>query len=161
VHLVNGRLRLLEREPDRLFQEAAAAAARDPVELRSKAVALPIAAAEKQGFILHMLPLDRNRRASLGADRDAALLVIVRRLDGAGAANLAAFAKRFGLTRQEARVLGAIVGTGSVPMAADLLGISTTTARTHLNHLFSKTGVHSQAGLVRLLIEGESPFKDS
>ena len=158
VKLVNGVLRLLEREPDRIFQEAAAASG-DPVELRSKAVALPIIAANKQNFILHMLPLDRNRRVRLGADQEAALLVFVRRLDGAGAANLAALATRFGLTKQEARVLGAVVDTGSVPTAADLLGISTTTARTHVNSLFNKTGVHSQAGLVRLLIESESPFR--
>ncbi|HET7889392.1 MAG TPA: LuxR C-terminal-related transcriptional regulator, partial [Bradyrhizobium sp.] len=160
VKLVNGRLRLVEREPDRLLQEAVAAAAGDPVELRSRAAALPIAASEKQKFILHMLPLDRNRRDKLGADREAALLVFVRPLDSTGAAALADFAKRFGLTKQEARVLGALVDTASVPMAADLLGISTTTARTHVNKIFNKTGAHSQAALVRLLIEGEYPFKN-
>jgi hypothetical protein len=30
-----------------------------------------------------------------------------------------------------------------------------------VNSIFNKAGVHSQAGLVRLLIESESPFKGS
>ncbi|HZR75800.1 hypothetical protein [Bradyrhizobium sp.] len=159
VRIVNGRFELVFRASDRLFQEAlTAAAAGDPLELRNKAVSLPITDPDEREFSLHMLPLDRDRRARLGADRGAAVLVFVRNMDGTGAAAIEAFASQFALTRQEARVLRAVIDTGSVPMAAALLGLSTTTARFHLTGIFDKTGVRTQSGLVRLLIEGASPF---
>ena len=43
-------------------------------------------------------------------------------------------------------------------MAADILGISPSTARTHVTSIFDKTGVRRQAELLRLLIETKSPF---
>jgi DNA-binding CsgD family transcriptional regulator len=105
-----------------------------------------------------MMPLDIKRRAMLGTGREAAFLVFIRHLDGAGAAAVAAFADRFGLTKQETRVLRSVIDTGSVPMASEVLDISPTTTRFHLTSIFDKTGVRTQAGLVRLLIEGASPF---
>jgi DNA-binding CsgD family transcriptional regulator len=106
-----------------------------------------------------MMPLDSKQRATLGADRATTFLVFIRRLDGAGAAAIAAFAERFALTKQESRVLRAVIDTGSVPMAADILGISPTTTRFHVTSIFDKTGVRTQPGLIRLFIESVSPFK--
>lgn len=40
----------------------------------------------------------------------------------------------------------------SVKGAAEKLGISVNTARTHMTRLYEKTGVRSQAALVRLLL---------
>jgi DNA-binding CsgD family transcriptional regulator len=57
----------------------------------------------------------------------------------------------FGLTGAEARV-AALIGSGlSGPQTAVVLGVSPETVKTHLARCFSKTGVHSQTGLVRLL----------
>jgi len=158
VKLVNGRVELVSREVDRLLQEALAAAAGGPLTLRNKGVSLPIAGEDGRDFVLHMMPLDIKRRAMLGTGREAAFLVFIRHLDGAGAAAVAAFADRFGLTKQETRVLRSVIDTGSVPMASEVLDISPTTTRFHLTSIFDKTGVRTQAGLVRLLIEGASPF---
>lgn len=65
----------------------------------------------------------------------------------------------FGLTPAEARVAVLVVGGLSGPQAADALGISLSTVKTHLKRCFEKTGVHSQMGLVRLL--GTLPGKPS
>ena len=62
------------------------------------------------------------------------------------------------LTPQEARVLQTLVEAGSVPMAADILGIAASTARTHVTSIFDKTGVRRQADLLRLLMAMKSPF---
>jgi DNA-binding CsgD family transcriptional regulator/PAS domain-containing protein len=161
VRLVNGRFELVSRASDQLFQEALTVAAGDPIEMHNKAVSLPITDSSERDFTLHMLPLDLKRRARLGADRGATVLVFVRSMDSTGAAAIAAFAAKFALTRQEARVLRAVIDTGSVPMAAALLGVSATTARFHLTGIFDKTGVRTQSGLIRLLIEGASPFAGS
>ncbi|MBR0641629.1 helix-turn-helix transcriptional regulator [Plastoroseomonas hellenica] len=67
----------------------------------------------------------------------------------------------FGLTAAEARVAALIAGGLSGPQAAAVLGISPTTLKTHLLRCFDKTGVRSQAGLMRLLgalPSGPEPF---
>jgi DNA-binding CsgD family transcriptional regulator len=57
----------------------------------------------------------------------------------------------FGLTLAEARV-AVLVGSGlTAPQAAEALGISLSTVKTHLKHCFDKIGVHSQVALARLL----------
>ncbi|MDI4234587.1 helix-turn-helix transcriptional regulator [Bradyrhizobium sp. Arg237L] len=63
--------------------------------------------------------------------------------------------RRFGLTSAEADVaLEILEGDGRAASAARL-GIAATTVRAHLSHIFEKTGVHRQAELVRLLMQGE------
>lgn len=57
----------------------------------------------------------------------------------------------FALTAAESRV-ALLVGSGiAVPVAAARLGIATTTVKTHLNRVFDKMDVRTQAQLARLL----------
>ena len=56
------------------------------------------------------------------------------------------------ITPSEARVVHGLVDGGSVDAAALLAGVSVSTARTYLKHVFSKTGVSRQAELVRLAL---------
>lgn len=57
----------------------------------------------------------------------------------------------FGLTVAEARV-AALVGSGlSGPQAAELLGVSPATVKTHLARCFDKVGVRSQVELARVI----------
>jgi DNA-binding NarL/FixJ family response regulator len=48
------------------------------------------------------------------------------------------------------RVLLAIVEVGGVPEVAGVLGTSEATVKTHLHHVFEKTGATGQADLVKL-----------
>jgi DNA-binding CsgD family transcriptional regulator/PAS domain-containing protein len=81
----------------------------------------------------------------------ARLLVLV--IDP-GARNLAAatvLQAAFGLTPAESRV-ATLVGSGlSGPQAAQVLGVSPTTVKTHLARCFEKLGVRSQVELARML----------
>jgi DNA-binding CsgD family transcriptional regulator len=61
-------------------------------------------------------------------------------------------AKQCRLTPSELRVLRALIETGGVPAIADALGISRATVRTHLHHLFQKTGAKRQIDLVKLVV---------
>ncbi|GFG52910.1 hypothetical protein CQY20_27780 [Mycolicibacterium agri] len=64
----------------------------------------------------------------------------------------AALRRLYGLTKTEAEVaLRVLDGTGVAPIA-EQLSISVSTVRTHLKHVFHKTGTHRQAELVRLLL---------
>jgi PAS domain-containing protein/DNA-binding CsgD family transcriptional regulator len=57
----------------------------------------------------------------------------------------------FGLTRTEALVAAEIFRGEGLQAAADALGIGATTARTHLQRIFGKTGTRKQAELVRII----------
>jgi FixJ family two-component response regulator len=50
---------------------------------------------------------------------------------------------------------------GGVPEIAPVLGISETTVKTHLQHVFEKTGTQRQADLVKLVAGYISPIAGS
>lgn len=58
----------------------------------------------------------------------------------------------FGLSDGQRRLAELIVGGNGLKSAAETLGVSINTARTHLARLYEKTGVNSQTALVRLLL---------
>jgi DNA-binding CsgD family transcriptional regulator len=66
----------------------------------------------------------------------------------------------FGLTRAEAAVAVEILETDGLQAVADRRGISLATARTHLAHLFDKTGTHRQAELVRLVLQSQPAIRE-
>ena len=89
------------------------------------------------------------------ADRPAAVAaVITKDVDGGAAVLAPDFAADFNLTRGEARLAGLIADGLGIRDAAEALGITRNTARTHLKRIYAKCGVHSQTDLVRLLNRG-------
>src|SRR5215471_12031909 len=64
-------------------------------------------------------------------------------------------AEDFGLTPAEAAVAVEVLGADGLQAAAGRLGISLATARTHLAHVFDKTGTRRQAELVRVLLRSQ------
>lgn len=66
---------------------------------------------------------------------------------------ISALSRLYGLTRAEAELALAVVETGSRKAAAELRGVSDTTARSQLTSIFDKTGVRRQTELVRLLLD--------
>jgi len=62
----------------------------------------------------------------------------------------------YGLTEAEAAVCNEILQGYGLQAAADNLGVSPSTARTHLQRIFRKTGTSRQAELVNLLLDGYS-----
>ena len=68
-----------------------------------------------------------------------------------------AFAELYGLTTSELRVLLAMVPGLSVKEAAKVLGIGENTAKTHLQHIHSKTGTSKQTELMRLFMSSTPP----
>jgi DNA-binding CsgD family transcriptional regulator len=62
----------------------------------------------------------------------------------------------YGLTPAEANVGSLLIAGSTIEDAAHELGVSITTARTHLRQLFNKTGTNRQAELVQRLLVGVS-----
>jgi DNA-binding NarL/FixJ family response regulator len=61
------------------------------------------------------------------------------------------FAKTFNLTPTELRMLLVIVDVGGVPEVATAIGVADSTVKSHVVHLFEKTGAACQADLARLV----------
>ena len=81
----------------------------------------------------------------------ARLLVLVIDPNARNLAAAAALQAGFGLTTAEARV-ATLIGSGlSGPQAAQVLGVSPATVKTHLGRCFEKLGVRSQVELARML----------
>jgi FixJ family two-component response regulator len=85
--------------------------------------------------------------------------MFVRKASLEAPASLETLARLYRLTVSELRVLQAVVEVGGVPAVAETLGISEATAKTHLHHVFTKTGTTRQADLVKLVASHASPFK--
>lgn len=102
----------------------------------------------EEPVVAHVLPLAGGEvRSRLEPDAVAAVFVNPKVDDTASAQAVAA---TFGLTPAETRVLIRMLTGSTVGEAAADLGVATTTARTHLNNIFAKTGVSRQSKLIRL-----------
>ena len=155
-----GRLELCVGSANRVLSAALAAGSEGDVELGSKGISIPVRGNDgaESEYIVHLLPLNAARQQSIDADRDAAFVIFARRIDRGNIAAISTFSERFDLTPKETRVLQTVVEVGGVPQAADVLGISPATVRTHVTSIFDKSGVRRQADLIQLLMEMKSPF---
>jgi DNA-binding CsgD family transcriptional regulator len=66
----------------------------------------------------------------------------------------------FALTRMEAAIALEVLDGQGLKVAARRLGISPTTARTHLTAVFDKTGTRRQAELVRVLMQSDGAVRE-
>jgi DNA-binding CsgD family transcriptional regulator len=100
-------------------------------------------------------PLRTGEPAAPG--RAAAAMVMVRDPEATVAAPADGLRAAYGLTAAEARTAAALLDHGHLAEVAEDLGISLATVRTLLQRAFDKTGTHSQAELVRLMLAHRLP----
>lgn len=86
-----------------------------------------------------------------GASDGLEVLLMIRDAREERRRALARAASIFGFTGAETRLLAALFDGCSVPDAARRLGVARTTARSHLQNVFAKTGVNRQGDLMTLL----------
>jgi len=78
-------------------------------------------------------------------------VVLLRDPSKEQAAKIADVARQFGLTKAEQGLLDILIQGTSLPDAARMLGVARSTARTHLQRLFDKTGMRRQVDLLRMV----------
>ncbi|WP_439603883.1 helix-turn-helix transcriptional regulator [Shinella sp.] len=122
---------------------------RDQTRLGRKGMGIPAQDRDGMHHVVHVLPLARRDH---GAGREhapcAAIFVASSDVSERPAGDV--LAALFGLTPSEARVLDRITAGRTVADIATELRVSVNTIRTHLLHIFEKTGVKRQADLVAL-----------
>lgn len=149
-----GRLQLRPASMHRALELAMGKAARQNGTQTEAADArnpfgIPLATTDGHLRSVHILPLNPRRETlPLVQDEAFALIFSPRHLVTENALNI--IASLFGLTGGEKRVLEQILHGYTIQETSERLAIGKSTVRTHLLHIFDKTGVHRQAELVAL-----------
>jgi DNA-binding CsgD family transcriptional regulator len=113
------------------------------------------------GLAGNLLPLNGGKRRSLGSSSGAIAALFVQDPVVVPSFPGEAFAKIYNLTAGELRVLLALAQGLSAKGAAEILGISENTAKTHLNRIYTKTGTAKQLELMQLFLNSAPPTSEN
>jgi DNA-binding CsgD family transcriptional regulator/PAS domain-containing protein len=155
LRIQDSRLVPVDRAARAALARALDDAIADEAEMPDSGFTLALPEGEKAGLVATILPLNRGERRHFGGAATTAIFVqdpvVVPPFPGE------AFAKLYDLTGSELRVLLAMAPGLSVKEAAEMLGISDTTAKTHLQHIYAKTGTSKQTELMHLFMSSTPP----
>jgi DNA-binding CsgD family transcriptional regulator len=152
---VNNHLAPIDRKA-RLALDRAINEAGDEADLLTSRVTIALPSGDNAGLIATVLPLTRGEPQS-GTFSGMVAIFVQEPIVMPPFIPGQAFAELYGLTRSELRVLIAMVPGLSVKEAAKVLGIGENTAKTHLQHIHSKTGTSKQTELMRLFMSSTPP----
>jgi DNA-binding CsgD family transcriptional regulator/PAS domain-containing protein len=157
---VAGRLVANDRQSEQALADIFASAGGGDAAIGIKGIALPLKTRGGERYVAHVLPLTSGVRRRGGAAYRAAAALFVHKAALDAPSPPEAIAKAYKLTPMELRVLLAVFELGGVPAVAQALGIAETTAKTHLGHVYEKTGAGRQADLVKLVASFSNPLVD-
>ena len=158
VRREKSKFRVADPQANRTLREVFASAKIGDLAVGTAGIAVPISLVDDERWIAHILPLTSGARLKALAPGSAVAAVFVRKASIEATSSLKTIAELYSLTRTEARVLGAVARVMSIPALADVLGIAEATVKTHLQHIFAKTGKHRQAELVKLVAGHTDPL---
>lgn len=147
LHISHGVLSATSSGVSHALAVAVAQAVRDESALERKGMGIPARRGDGAVAALHVLPL-RPDRLPVGSQPVAA--IFIADASTSRTAPIELITSLFGLTLAEARVFEQIAAGKTVAETSDALAIGQSTVRTHLVHLFDKTGVRRQAELIHL-----------
>ena len=157
LRIVNNRLLASDLQARQALARVTDEKASETLDGESGGHSLPIPDPQGGGYVATLLRLDRGSRQSLMAPFAASVAIFVQAPARVPMMPGEAFAKLYRLTGGELRVLLLLAQGLRGKEAADMLGISEPTVRTHLQNIFSKTGTSRQTDVLRLLQSATSP----
>ena len=160
IRIVNNRVFAADPATRAALSKAIDEAARDDIDKDVSEYSLAIPDVDGgPGYVATLLPVDRGQRRDVIAPFAASVAVFTQDPVQAPLMPGEAFARLYGLTGGELRVVLALAQGLGAKEAADMLGIGEPTVRTHLQRIFSKTDTARQADLVRLLQNSTPPIR--
>ena len=159
IRIVNNRIFPTDPAARAALSKAIDEASRDDIDMDMSEHSLAIPDIDGAGYVATLLPVDRGQRRGIVAPFAASVAVFTKDPVQAPLMPGEAFARLYKLTGGELRVLLALAQGLGAKEAADMLGISEPTVRTHLQRIFSKTDTSRQADLLRLLQNSTPPIR--
>ena len=156
IRVANNHLSPIDHKARLALDRAIDEATGDEADLPTSGFTIALPAGDNAGLIATVLPLARGERQS-GAFSGMVAIFVQDPILMPPFIPGQAFAELYGLTTSELRVLLAMAPGLSVKEAAKMLGIGENTAKTHLQHIHSKTGTSKQTELVRLFMSSTPP----
>jgi DNA-binding CsgD family transcriptional regulator/PAS domain-containing protein len=148
VRTVRGVLQAKAPAAAKELRAAIGLAARDEAQLGKTGLSILLSEPGALPIFAHVLPMRGGELRTRLDPAAVAAVFIGAAPDEQATADLIAAA--YGLTPAETRVLASLLGGRTLAETAAALGVAPTTAKTHLDSIFGKTGTARQAELVRL-----------
>ena len=114
-------------------------------------IGVPLVDKEMTAATAHVLPLANARSHATHPEHMPTAAVFVARATASPLTDIRTVARVYSLTPAEARLVEQLISGASLTEAANALGIAEATARTHRNHIFTKTGVSRRTDLLALI----------
>ena len=159
LRIENNRLSAVDRVARAALTKAIDETSVDEAERLDSGFTLALPEVEQAGLVATILPLTRGERRNMSGAFAATAAIFVQDPFVVPPFPGEAFAKLYGLTPSELRVLLAMAPGLGVKEAAEVLGVSETTAKTHLQHIYGKTGTSKQTELLHLFKSYTPPVK--
>ena len=141
------------------LQTAIRLSARNETRIGKAGIAIRLTEPDAPPVFAHVLPMSGgDRRMRLQPKAVAAVFVPATWDEQDEAATMAA---TFGLTPAETRVLAGLLAGRTLAEAAAALSVAVTTAKTHLENIFQKTGVNRQVELIALASRVAPPARST
>lgn len=158
VRIERGRLTFIDRAARAAFEEALS----KMMTVSGGAGAAPRSFAvpdgTKLGLVATVLPLGGGGRECLCRPAEAVAAIFVQDPLVGVTLPSEAFAKLYGLTDCERRVLLCLASAQCIKEIAVALGVCEPTVKTHLSHIFAKTGSSKQGELLQLFTSYAPPL---
>jgi DNA-binding CsgD family transcriptional regulator/PAS domain-containing protein len=155
IRVTNSHLSPIDHKARLALDRAINEATGDEADLPTSGFTIALPAGYNAGLIATVLPLASGEPQSGAFQGMVAIFVqdplVMPSFPGQ------AFAELYGLTRSELRVLLAMAPGLCVKEAAEMLAIGENTAKTHLQHIHSKTGTSKHTELMRLFMSSTPP----
>lgn len=161
IRIMNNRISPTDPAARAALSKAIDEASRADIDMSMNEHSLAIPDMDGAGYVATLLPVDRGQRRSVLAPFAASVAVFMQDPAQTPLMPGEAFARLYKLTGAELRVLQALAQGLGGKEAADMLGISEATVRTHLQRIFSKTDTLRQSDLLRLLQNATPPVRAS
>jgi DNA-binding CsgD family transcriptional regulator len=135
----------------------AVAAAGRSAEMPATGIAVPLRNSDGPDLAAWVLPLDGGLRKAWGSPVSAKVAVFIREIGDSRPFQGEMFVKRYRITPAECQVLMLLLQGLSPMQISETLDRRETTIKSHLSHMFAKTGTSTQADLVRLALSVVAP----
>jgi PAS domain-containing protein len=156
--ITDGVLTATSAKAQRSLAATFAAAPEGDIAVEARGIAVPMTSSNGERYAAHVLPMTAGRRRDLQSAPGATAALFVRKIEMEFPTAVRSIAEIYGLSAAETRTLHVILNVGRIGPTSILLQLSESTVKTHLRHIFQKTGAHTQVDLVKLAAGFASPI---